>query len=487
MQTRIDRWQEDLFIAGPLRDLIPDEHILKRVDAVLDLSWLHDEVRECYSQDLGRPSIDPESALRLMLAGFFQGIVHDRRLMREAEVNLAIRWFAGYRLDEKLPHHSSLTRIRQRWGEAVFREVFRRTVQLCMDAGLVSVDTVHIDATLIRADVSWDSLTTQHAEQVIEEHREDTTEPDDGQEPPNSAPPKPKPGPRAKKSPKAKKFSPTDPEATMATSCKQYHLEPSYKQHTAVEDESGVIVDVSVTTGEHNEGKVLLAQLERIEAHSDQHVAAVTCDAAYAHASNYDALEQRRTDAIIPPQRQARNKAGKQRIPLRRFKYDEKNGRVTCPAGNRLRRTGRNAENTGYWYRARRCQCQACPLRHRCLSPKAKVRAVVIVDGYAALLRARRRRARGWDEQARGKYTRHRWLVEGVHGRAKTHHGLRRTVRRGLANVAVQVYLAAAVMNLKKRVTACAARLQAFVRPMQRRWRAQLEFRPKLRSGLAVL
>ena len=115
MQSRNER-QEDLFVAGPLRDLVPDDHILKRVDAMLDLSWLHEAVRGCYSQSNGRPSIDPEAALRLMLAGFFQGIVHDRKLMREAQVNLAIRWFAGYRLDEPLPERSSLTRIRQRWG-----------------------------------------------------------------------------------------------------------------------------------------------------------------------------------------------------------------------------------------------------------------------------------------------------------------------------------------------------------------------------------
>ena len=115
MQSRKKRWQEDLFVASPLRELVPDDHILKRVDAILDLSWLHEAVRDCYCQDNGRPSIDPESALRLMLAGFFQGIVHDRKLMREAQVNVAIRWFAGYRLDEALPERSSLTRIRQRF------------------------------------------------------------------------------------------------------------------------------------------------------------------------------------------------------------------------------------------------------------------------------------------------------------------------------------------------------------------------------------
>ena len=106
------RWQEELFVAGPLSLLIPDDHILKLVDKVLELSWLRDEVKDLYCCDNGRPGIDPEAAIRLMLAGFFQGIVHDRKLMREAQVNVAIRWFAGYRLDEKLPDHSSLTKMR---------------------------------------------------------------------------------------------------------------------------------------------------------------------------------------------------------------------------------------------------------------------------------------------------------------------------------------------------------------------------------------
>ena len=118
------RWQEDLFIAGPLSSLIPDDHILKQVDKVLDLSWLRKEVADLYCSNNGRPSIDPEAAVRLMLAGFFQGVVHDRKLMREAQVNLAIRWFAGYRLDEKLPDHSSLTKIRQRWGTDRFKKIF---------------------------------------------------------------------------------------------------------------------------------------------------------------------------------------------------------------------------------------------------------------------------------------------------------------------------------------------------------------------------
>jgi len=103
---------------------------------------------------------------RLMLAGFLLGIIHGRRLMREAQVNLAICWFTGSALHETLPDHSSLTRIRQRWGEDMFRRVFVGVVQQCQAAGLVSAETVHIDASLIRANVSMDALVARPLDAV---------------------------------------------------------------------------------------------------------------------------------------------------------------------------------------------------------------------------------------------------------------------------------------------------------------------------------
>jgi len=130
MLGRKERDQLELVVAGSLRDILPEDHVLVRVDSVFDLRWLRGEVADHDCLDNGRPGIDPEVAVRLMLAGFLHGIVQDRRLMRgearpatgsrgEAErVNLAIRWFIGYGLHEALPDHSSLTRIRQRWDEA---------------------------------------------------------------------------------------------------------------------------------------------------------------------------------------------------------------------------------------------------------------------------------------------------------------------------------------------------------------------------------
>lgn len=158
MLGRKERDQLELFITGSLRQLIPDDHELVRVDHVLDLSWLREEVADCYCLDDGRPGIDPEVAVRLMLAGLLTGIVHDRKLMREAQVNIAVYWFIGYGLHEKLPHHSSLTRMRQRWGEKRFCKIFKRTLEACLKAKIATGEVVHIDASLIRANVSWESL-----------------------------------------------------------------------------------------------------------------------------------------------------------------------------------------------------------------------------------------------------------------------------------------------------------------------------------------
>jgi len=455
MIGRRGRLQPTLFIPGSIEDFIPEDHILKRVDRVLELSWLRDEVAGCYCEDNGRPGIAPQAAVRLMLAGFFQGIVHDRKLMREARVNMAIRWFAGYALDEPLPDHSSLTRIRQRWGAERFKRIFDRTVGACIAAGLVSGETVHVDATLIRADVSWESLTAAHVDATIEANR---IEEDDGAEPENDCN---RPGRPRTKEKQPKKRSATDPDATLTTSSKKFRMEPSYKQHTAVDDAAGVIVDVTVTTGEASEGERLMETLDRVEQNTGKPVERVTADAAYASAANYSALEERATQAVIPPQKVSR---AKKSLPASRFKYDALNERVRCPAGKTMTRRSRAAH--GWVYRGEARTCGACPLRAHCVSSSAKVRTIFIADGHTALLRARRRFARG-DPDTDRWYARHRWKVEGVHGEAKTQHGLRRAVRRGIDNVAIQVYLTAAVINLK-RLAAFLPSLKGFMTPLFR-------------------
>ncbi|EQB00791.1 IS1182 family transposase [Sphingobium baderi] len=432
------------FFAGSLRDLIPDEHILARVDRVLDLTWLRDEVASLYCSDNGRPGIEPEAALRLMLAGFLLGVVHDRRLMREAAVNVAIRWFCGFGLTERLPDHSSLTRIRQRWGEARFRHIFERTVTACVRARIAKGEVVHIDASLIRADVSWEALATRWVEKVGQEN-----EPVDERER------------DSKQTGKYKKVCTTDPDATMSTSGRNQRLEPSYKQHTSVCDVAGVIVDITVTTGETNEGAELVPAIERIETLTGTHVATATADAGYAYAKVYGALERRRTDAVIPPKAEPI----RSKVPMRRFRYDAKHDVLKCPRGKTLK-AGRAVKH-GRFFTSRAKDCRRCDMAALCLSGGRSNKAVVLGNDYPALLRARRRRL-SWSEQDVDLYQRHRWRVEGAHGEAKSWHGLARAVRRGLSNMRIQAYLTAAAMNLKRLATALFALLLIIMRAPRR-------------------
>lgn len=435
---RKERRQPELFVTGSLRELVPEDYVLARVDRVLDLSWLHAEVSPVYCADNGRPGIDPEVAVRLMLAGFLLGIVHDRRLLREAQVNIAIRWFAGYGLHEVLPDHSSLTRIRQRWGAERFRRIFERTVKACLEAKIAKGEVVHIDASLIRADVSWESLAVRHVE-VVE--RENATPQDETAK-------------TSRQTGRYKKVCTTDPDATMATTARNRRLEPAYKQHAAVDDERGVILDVEVTTGELNEGQVVESRIDATIATTGVSITTVTADAGYAYGKVYGALERRGIGAVIP----AKAEPIRSPVPLRRFRYDARNDIVRCPRGKILRPTRRVEHGRFFYSRAK--DCARCSLASLCLSRGRANKAVVISDDYPALLRARRRRER-WSDEDRRLYQRHRWRSEGFHGEAKTWHGLARAIRRGLQNMRIQAFLTAAAINLKRLAAALLAALLA--------------------------
>lgn len=432
--------QESLFIPGRLSDLVPEDHILKRINKVVDLSWVDDLVKDTYSQRNGRPCIEPEKALRLMLCGFLHGITQDRKLMREAQVNLAYRWFCGYELDQPLPDHSSLTRIRQRWGSERFRKIFEKVVQQCVERGLVGGDVLHCDGSLIRADVSWESLVATYVERTTEENptTEDTGADDDGA-------PRARSGRPRKSDGKIKKVSRTDPDASMATSSKKQRLEPTYKQHTCVDDKAGVIVDVEVTTGEVSESHKLIGQIDRVTETLGKKPKAVTADKGFARGSNYEALEERGIAAVIPPQKVGRQS---ENLPFGTFSYDARHDIVRCKGGKILSR--RNKTDHGYFYRAKASECKGCSLKSECMPETGKYRSIHIVNGFCALLRARREKQKGWDDEKLRWYNRHRNLVEGAHGEQKTEHGLRRAVRRGLSNVQIQSFLSAMAVDLKR-------------------------------------
>jgi transposase len=136
---------------------VPQDHFYRHLHRVLDLSFVRDLVADRYAVG-GRPSIDPEVFFRLHLIMFFSGIRSERQLLEQVSYNLVMRWYAGYNLDEPLPDHSSLSKIRARLGLSVFRRFFEAITAQCVKVGLVRGDELIFDATKVRANAPLDSL-----------------------------------------------------------------------------------------------------------------------------------------------------------------------------------------------------------------------------------------------------------------------------------------------------------------------------------------
>jgi transposase len=140
-----------------LEDLVPQDNFYRRLEETLDLSFVRDLVRPLYARG-GRSSIGPVVFFRLQSVMFFEDIRSERELMRVAADRLSVRWFLGYDLHEPLPEHSSLTKIRERYGLEFFRRFFEQIVEMCMDAGLVRGKELFFDSTKVEANAAMGSL-----------------------------------------------------------------------------------------------------------------------------------------------------------------------------------------------------------------------------------------------------------------------------------------------------------------------------------------
>ena len=141
-----------------LEELVPEDHFYRRLQATLDLSFVRELVAPLYAGG-GRPSVDPVVFFKLQLVMFFEDLRSERQLMRAVADRLSVRWYLGYDLFEPLPDHSSLTRIRERYGLFTFRRFFERIVEECVDAGLVWGEELFFDATKVEANASMQSRT----------------------------------------------------------------------------------------------------------------------------------------------------------------------------------------------------------------------------------------------------------------------------------------------------------------------------------------
>src|SRR3979490_1946834 len=155
MMGRLKSDQGQLFYEFCLGDAVPEDHLVRKIDAALDLSWLRSELASHYSA-MGRPSIDPELMIRMLVVGHVFGVRSERLICREVQVNLAYRWFCKLGIEDAIPDHSAFSRARNerfREGE-VFRRIFERVVEACIAAGLVGGEGFAVDASLIQADAN---------------------------------------------------------------------------------------------------------------------------------------------------------------------------------------------------------------------------------------------------------------------------------------------------------------------------------------------
>ena len=155
MMGRLNHDQEQFFYSFRLNEAVPNDHPVREIAAVLDLSWVHSELAPCYSR-LGRPSIDPVLMIRMLIVGYVFAIRSERALCRDVQVNLAYRWFCGLSIEDKIPDHSAFSRVRnERFRDSgIFRNVFERVVGTCIGAGLVGGEGFAVDASLIVADAN---------------------------------------------------------------------------------------------------------------------------------------------------------------------------------------------------------------------------------------------------------------------------------------------------------------------------------------------
>ena len=229
---------ESLFYYFRIEDHIPDDHLLRLVDRHLDFTFVRETLKASYSHT-GRPSIDPEILLRILLIGYLYGITSERRLVEDVGMHLAYRWFTGLRLDQEIPHHSSFSKNRHgRFQESpIFLELFERIVQQCVNVGLLKGVDLSVDSTQIRADASPDWTITREQlpevakvnrsvrEYVEQVERENVvTEPEQTSEPSASeVEAKPELRRTYRNSPPMK-ISTTDPEAALSSKARSFRV-----------------------------------------------------------------------------------------------------------------------------------------------------------------------------------------------------------------------------------------------------------------------
>lgn len=465
-----------------LEELVPADHFYRHLERSLDLSFVRNLVREAYA-GCGRPSIDPVVFFKLQLVFFFEGVRSERQLMQIVADRLSLRWYLGYDLTEPLPDHSSLSRIRERYGLDVFRRFFEAVVEQCVTAGLVWGQEFYIDATKVAANAALSSLQPRFAVEAHLAHLftpvGDEGDHGDVSEGPNGADEAGAPeqlpvdlsqeaqttlaacaaqrhdwiGKTGRPNRQATsgtyrrtadfRISTTDPDATpMPQGDGRTHL--GYQDHYVVDGgRARIILTTLVAPAEVQENQPALDLLWRARFRWKLHVRQITGDTKYGTFENIVAIENEGIRAYVPVSEVGRRPG---QFQEQDFVYDAGADVFHCPAKATLRFISQCDITQRRIYEAPAAVCAACALRNKCTRSRRGRRVGRSLDADTV------DRVRGYHTTqpfARAMRKRRVW-VEPLFAEAKDWHGLRRFRLRGLEKVNAEALLIAAGQNLKR-------------------------------------
>jgi len=431
--------QDRLFYEFNLDERVPATHLLRRIDAVLDLSWLRGELKPYYSHT-GCPSIDPELMIRMLLVGYCYSVRSERRLCQEVELNLAYRWFCRLGLEDKIPNHSTFSVNRHgRFRDAdVLRQVFESVVCQCMEAGLVGGEGFAVDASVIEANASRfqrvegaeiDWSEEQLARHAIQEYVA-ALESENSPLNPDKLP---------------KALSPSDPAAAWTTRGRNKVMF-GYSLNYLIDMEGTVIVDVEATpTRISKEVDAAETMLQRTEERFALKPERIAGDVAYGTGEMLGWLVAHDIDPHIPVWDRS-EVAAKGKFARGDFSYDKERDLYVCPGGKELKTSGTVHDGTTIKYIAKRSDCRQCPLKPQCTTGRER-RVSTDVNQEArdytqALMETDAYRQSNIDRKQ----------IERLFGEAKSQLSMTRLRLRGLSGARDEFLLTATVQNLKRLV-----------------------------------
>ena len=426
-----------------LDQLVPADHLLRKVDAHVDFSFIHDLTAPLYCAGNGRPPLDPTLMFKALFVGYLFGVRSERQLVREIEVNVAYRWFLGLKLTDPVFDASTLSQNRRRRYQdaSIAQSIFDRIVEQAMADGLVDGMTLYTDSTHLKANANknkydlamvaksraayWDAL-----DAAINEDRAAH-----GKKPLAGKPREPEV--------KQTKVSRVDPDAGyMAREDKPKGF--FYLDHRTVDGKVGIITDTHATPASVHDSVPYLERLDRQRQRFALNVRTVGLDAGYATNAIAKGLEERDIKGVVGYRRPRRPPAGV--MGRGAFVYEPEQDRYRCPQGQTLTYTHTDREGLRK-YKSDPSICSACSSRPSCTKSTAAEREVTRHVWQDARDRSDAYRLTVWGKLV---YARRKETVERSFADAKQLFGHRYARFRGLIQVRCQCLLAAAAQNIKK-------------------------------------